>query len=62
VKATTIGIRTLPDYSVSLKDTQQRSTFKLKIQLRILTKNLAKELVLVAMGILKLNDSQRKSR
>jgi hypothetical protein len=39
----------------------RRSTFKLKIQLFILTKNLAKQLVLVAKGILKLNDSQGKT-
>jgi hypothetical protein len=34
---------------------------KLKIQLFILTKNLTKQLVLVTKGILKLNDSQRKT-
>jgi hypothetical protein len=39
----------------------RRSTFKLKIQLFILMKNLAKQLVLVAKGILKLNDSQGKT-
>jgi hypothetical protein len=39
----------------------RKSTFKLKIQLLVLTKNLAKQLVLVAKGILNLNDSQRKT-
>jgi hypothetical protein len=39
----------------------RRSTFKLKIQLLVLTKNLAKQLVLDAKGILKLNYSQRKT-
>jgi hypothetical protein len=39
----------------------RRITFQLKIQLFILTKNLAKQLVWVAKGILKLNDSQRKT-
>jgi hypothetical protein len=38
-----------------------RSTFKLKIQLFVFMKNDAKQLVLAAKGILKLNDSQRKS-
>jgi hypothetical protein len=39
----------------------RRSTFQLKIQLFILTKILAKQLVLVAKGILKLNDSKGKT-
>jgi hypothetical protein len=39
----------------------RRSTFKLKIQLFVFTKNLAKQLVLIAKGILKLDDSQRKT-
>jgi hypothetical protein len=39
----------------------RRSTFNLKIQLLVLTKNPTKQLVLVVMGILKLNDSQRKT-
>jgi hypothetical protein len=34
-----------------------RITFKLKIQLFVLMKNLAKQLVLIAKGILKLDDS-----
>jgi hypothetical protein len=38
-----------------------RNTFKLKIQLFVCTKNLAKQLVLIAKGILKLDDSQRKT-
>jgi hypothetical protein len=38
-----------------------RSTFKLKIQLFVFTKNLAKQLILIAKGILKLDDSQRKT-
>jgi hypothetical protein len=38
-----------------------RITFKLKIQLFVFTKNLAKQLVLIAEGILKLDDSQRKT-
>jgi hypothetical protein len=39
----------------------KRSTFKFKIKLLVLMKNLAKQLVLVAKGILKLNESQRKT-
>jgi hypothetical protein len=39
----------------------RRSIFNLKIQLLVLTKNLTKQFVLVVMGILKLNDSQRKT-
>jgi hypothetical protein len=39
----------------------RRSTFQLKIQLFILTKNLAKQLVLVAKSIFKLDDSQGKT-
>jgi hypothetical protein len=38
-----------------------RSTFKLKIQLFVFAKNLAKQLVLIAKGILKLNDSKGKT-
>jgi type III secretory pathway component EscS len=36
----------------------QKSTFKFKIKLLILTKNLAKLLVFIAKGIFKLSDSQ----
>jgi hypothetical protein len=39
----------------------QKSTFKLKIKLLVLTKNLAKQLILIAKGTLKLGDSQRKT-
>jgi hypothetical protein len=39
----------------------RRSTFQLKIQLFILMKNLAKQLVLVAKGIFKLDNSQGKT-
>jgi hypothetical protein len=39
----------------------RKRTLKLKIQLFVLTKNLAKQLVLNAKGILKLGDSQRKT-
>jgi hypothetical protein len=39
----------------------RRSTFQLKIQLFILMKNLAKQLVLIAKGIFKLDDSQGKT-
>jgi hypothetical protein len=38
-----------------------RSTFKLKIQLFVFMKDLAKKLVLITNGILKLDDSQRKT-
>jgi hypothetical protein len=38
-----------------------RSTFKLKIQLFVFMKNLAKQLILIAKGILKLDDYQRKT-
>jgi hypothetical protein len=36
------------------------STFKLKIQLFVFTKNLAKQFVLIVKGILKLDDSQKR--
>jgi hypothetical protein len=39
----------------------RKNTFKFKIQLFVLTKNLAKQFVLIAQGILKLDDSQRKT-
>jgi hypothetical protein len=39
----------------------RKSIFKLKIQLLILTKKLAKQLVLVAKGILKLSNKQGKT-
>jgi hypothetical protein len=39
----------------------RKSTFKLKIQFLVLMKNLAKQLVLIAKGIPKLDDSQRKT-
>jgi hypothetical protein len=39
----------------------RRSTFKLKIQPFVFPKNLAKQLVLIAKGILMLDDSQRKT-
>jgi hypothetical protein len=39
----------------------RRSTFKLKIQLFVFMKNLAKQLVLITKGILKLDDSQGKT-
>jgi hypothetical protein len=39
----------------------RKSTFKLKIQFIVFTKNLAKQFVLIAQGFLKLNDSQRKT-
>jgi hypothetical protein len=40
---------------------RKKNTFKLKIQLLVLMKNLAKQLILIAKGILKLSDSQRKT-
>jgi hypothetical protein len=39
----------------------RKRTFKFKIKLLVRMKNLAKQLVLVAKGILKLNDSQIKT-
>jgi hypothetical protein len=39
----------------------ERNTFKLKIQPFVFTKNLTKQLVLIAKSILKLDDSQRKT-
>jgi hypothetical protein len=39
----------------------QKRTLKLKIQPFVLTKNLAKELVLVAKSIFKFDDSRRKT-
>jgi hypothetical protein len=39
----------------------QKRTFKLKVQLPVFKKNLAKQLILVAKGILKLGDSQTKT-
>jgi hypothetical protein len=38
-----------------------KSTFKLKIQLFVFAKNLAKQFVLIAKGILKLDDSKGKT-
>jgi hypothetical protein len=45
----------------SKKSNFRSSTFQLKIQLFILTKNLAKQLVLFAKGVFKLDDSQGKT-
>jgi hypothetical protein len=45
----------------SKRSNVKRSTFQLKIQLSILPKNLTKQLVLVANGIFKLDDSQGKT-
>jgi hypothetical protein len=39
----------------------QKGTLKRKIQLFVLTKNLAKQLVLIAKGLFKFSDSQRKT-
>jgi hypothetical protein len=39
----------------------RRSTFKLKVQLLILTKNLAKQHILVAKNIFRFGDSQRNT-
>jgi hypothetical protein len=39
----------------------RRSTFKLKIQFLVLMKDFTKQLALVAKGILKLEDSQRRT-
>jgi hypothetical protein len=39
----------------------RKGTLKLKIQLFVLMKNLAKQLVLIAKGILKFGDSQIKT-
>jgi hypothetical protein len=38
---------------------EEKNTFKLKIQFLVFTENLAKQLILVANGTLKLSDSQR---
>jgi hypothetical protein len=45
----------------SKRNNFRKHTFKFKIQLFILTKNLAKQFVLIAYGILKLDNSQRKT-
>jgi hypothetical protein len=45
----------------SKRSNLRKGTIKLKIQLFILTKNIAKQLVLIAKGILKFSDSQRKT-
>jgi hypothetical protein len=45
----------------SKRSNLRKGTLKLKIQLFVLTKNLAKQFVLIAKGILKLDDSQRKT-
>jgi hypothetical protein len=39
----------------------RRGTFKFKIQFLVLTKNLVKHFVLIAQGILKLDDYQGKT-
>jgi hypothetical protein len=45
----------------SKTDNLRKSTFKLKNQLFVLTKNLTKQLVLIANDILKLDDSNGKT-
>jgi hypothetical protein len=45
----------------SKRSNLKKGTLKLKIQLFVLMKNLAKQLVLIAKGILKFGDSQRKT-
>jgi hypothetical protein len=45
----------------SKRSNLRKGTFKLKIQLPVFTKNLAKQLILIIKGILKLNDSKRKT-
>jgi hypothetical protein len=45
----------------SKRSNLRKRTLKLKIQLFVLTKNLTKQLVLVAKSIFKFNDSQRKT-
>jgi hypothetical protein len=45
----------------SKRSNLRKGTLKLKIQLFVLTKNLAKQIVLIAKGILKLDDSQGKT-
>jgi hypothetical protein len=45
----------------SKRSNLRKKTLKLKIQPFVLTKNLAKQLVLVAKSIFKLNDSRRKT-
>jgi hypothetical protein len=45
----------------SKRSNLRKRTLKLKIQLFVLTKNLAKQLVLNAKGILMFGDSQRKT-
>jgi hypothetical protein len=39
----------------------EKNIFKFKIQLFVLTKNLTKQLILIAQSIFKLDDSQRKT-
>jgi hypothetical protein len=45
----------------SKKSNFKRSTFKLKIQPFVFTKDFAKQIVLVAKSIFKFNDSQGKT-
>jgi hypothetical protein len=45
----------------SKRSNVRKGISKLKIQLFVLTKNLAKQLILIAMGILKFGDPQRKT-
>jgi hypothetical protein len=45
----------------SKRSNLRKSIFKLKIQLFIFAKNLAKQLILIAKGILKLDDSKGKT-
>jgi hypothetical protein len=45
----------------SKKSNLRKSTFKLKIQPFVFMKNPAKQLVLIAKGILKLDDSKEKT-
>jgi hypothetical protein len=43
------------------KQFQKKNTLKFKIQLFVLMKNIAKQLILIAQSIFKLDDSQRKT-
>jgi hypothetical protein len=52
---------TLISSCMDRKEAILEKELKLKIQLFVLTKNLAKQLVLIAKSILKLDDSQKKT-
>jgi hypothetical protein len=55
------GLALISSYVDRREAISEKSTFKLKIQLFVSVKNLAKQLILIANGILKLDNSKGKT-